>query len=107
MPGDQDDTRDELGRWRPGVSGNPAGKPPGSGILPAIRAGLTPERAKAIADRAIALAEDGDPKLLALILDRIDGPVTQKVEHSGALTLGDALAMVDATPPQSDEVAGE
>ncbi len=26
-----DDTRDEDGRFRPGVSGNPRGRPPGSG----------------------------------------------------------------------------
>lgn len=102
MPDDQDPIRDENGRFRPGKSGNPGGRPVGSGILPALRSAITPERAKAIADRAIALAEDGDGRLLALILDRLDGPVTQQIHHSGALTLGDALAMVEANPPEAD-----
>ncbi len=29
-PATDDDTRDEDGRFRPGVSGNPRGRPPGS-----------------------------------------------------------------------------
>ena len=105
MPADQESARDQAGRWKPGVSGNPTGRTPGSGIITALRAAITVERAAAIADRAVALAEDGDPRLLDLILDRLDGPVRREVEISGALSLGAAAAILAEVPIVEDDGA--
>jgi len=79
--------------WKKGQSGNPTGLPKGYVQIATllrrrlVEASTLPNREKKkvaddIADRMIELALDGHPKFAAMLLDRADGPVTQKVEHS-------------------------
>lgn len=71
--------RDDRGRWLPGVSGNPAGRPEGTGsIVAEIRRvlreehhGVTLERL--IARRLVELAAEGDIRAIRDVIDRIDG----------------------------------
>jgi hypothetical protein len=69
-------------RWKPGQSGNPKGRPPGSGVTDRLRAILDDETAEAIAQAIIARALAGDHRMIALILNRTEGPVKQRVETS-------------------------
>ena len=85
--------RDDSGRFGPGNKGGP-GRKPGTKV-PSLKAAL--ERAimdtlteegveprsvlDALAQTALAMAKDGDFKFWKEIMDRIDGPVTQKVEQ--------------------------
>lgn len=79
--------------WQKGVSGNPNGRPKGaldlSGILrrKLLEARKMPDGsnrtvAELVMERVIAEAEAGNPKFAAMLLDRAEGTVTQKVEHS-------------------------
>jgi hypothetical protein len=71
--------------WQKGRSGNPAGRPPaGESFAEALRSKLTPEKMAELADKAIALAEDGDLRALVFIRDTLDGRPRQALEHSGA-----------------------
>ena len=76
--------------FRPGKSGNPTGRPKGSiNLTSRLKKQLreNPEQANAIIANLIALASDGDFRALnaiKVILDRVDGPVKQKVEVEAA-----------------------
>jgi len=86
--------RDKRGRWTPGKSGNPAGRPPEpeslTAFLRSVGAELVPvdtpagvkrmSRLEAIARRAYELADSGSVRAVALILERLDGKPTQSVE---------------------------
>ena len=73
--------RDENGRWLPGYTPNPSGRPKGTGgklLMDAFDRALTPEKADAIAIRCVELAIKGDrfaredlAKLYALFQDRL------------------------------------
>jgi hypothetical protein len=88
------------GRWRPGESGNPAGRPRGSRnrTTVAIEALLEGE-AEALTRRAVARALEGDTAALRLCLDRIspvmrDRPVEVDLPALG--TPGDLPAALSA-----------
>lgn len=85
--------RDDGGRFGPGNKGGP-GRKVGTKIPSlkaalerAIRDTLTDEGLEArsvldaLAQTALTMAKDGDFKFWKEIMDRIDGPVTQKVEQ--------------------------
>lgn len=55
--------------WKPGESGNPKGKPPGSGELQKLRAAMG-KRLPAILQAMTARALEGDPVAARLILER-------------------------------------
>lgn len=71
--------RNEAGQWIKGVSGNPAGRAPGTGsIVVEIRRALQEERdgeplAATIARRLVEMAADGDLRAIRDVIDRIDG----------------------------------
>jgi hypothetical protein len=78
--------RDTKGRFQPGVSGNPAGggRPKGSvSITKHLREALEAQdekQAKQLAQAIILQAAKGNGAAMKAVLDRIDGPVVQKIE---------------------------
>ncbi len=75
------------GRWKPGESGNPAGRKPGTGEVAAIRASIAarvPEILAALLTRAL----DGDTAAARLLLERAIAPL-KAAEYSEGLTLSD------------------
>ena len=75
-----DTSRSATGQWLPGVSGNPLGRPPGTGsitvelrrqLLQTDECGI-PLHAR-IAERLLAMAVEGDLRAIREVLDRIEG----------------------------------
>jgi hypothetical protein len=63
-----------MAKWQPGQSGNLAGRPPGSGEVAKLRAGIAehvPEILTSLIDAAIA----GDTQAARLLLERVLPPV--------------------------------
>lgn len=84
MPGYCDPPKEY--QFKPGQSGNPSGKPKGAvSLVRLIREALRENdeaAAKAIVKAAIDQAKEGNDKHLRMLLDRIDGPVVNKIEAS-------------------------
>lgn len=89
-PEKQEIARDELGRWKPGQSGNPGGAPKGQvSLVRLLREALKKEDpddpAQTVADKlieaGIAYARAGDPTFWKEILNRIDGKVPDHIMH--------------------------
>ena len=81
----------KRGLWKPGQSGNPAGRPPGSGEVSKLRASIAarvPELLAAMMDKAL----EGDVGAARLLLERAIDPL-KGVEQAQALALdaGDTL----------------
>lgn len=112
--------RDERGRWRKGVSGNPAG--PGTGsrnrATKAAEALLDGD-AERLTRKAVEMALDGDTTALRLCLERIapprkDAPVRfelPRIETAAEATQAmaavvEAVAAGDLTPGEAQTVAG-
>lgn len=74
-----------VGRWKPGVSGNPKGKTPGSGELQKLRASIA-EHVPSILEQLVTAAKGGDVQAARLILERILPPV-KAIEQAVALQL--------------------
>ncbi len=71
--------------WKPGQSGNPAGKPPGSGELQKLRAAIG-EHVPAIIEQLVTAARGGDVQAARLILERVLPPV-KAIEQPQAIDL--------------------
>jgi len=87
----------KRGAWKPGQSGNPAGKPPGSGELQRLRASIG-EHVPEIIERLTQAARGGDIQAARLILERILPPV-KAIEQAVELDLpkgGTLTAKADA-----------
>jgi len=78
------DNRDAEGRFRPGVSGNPGGRPKGLRVLEeALEESRDADHVLAVVDQLRTLALEGDVQAARVYLDRMLGPVRQKVEEAG------------------------
>jgi len=111
---DQPATRDAGGRWQPGSSGNPAGRPPSRACLAeALRRRLsaevtlsTGERAtvaEAVASRLVALALGGDVSALRLLFERSEGRAPLALD---LLDLDDTrIVLMPLTSPPDPEAA--
>jgi hypothetical protein len=62
------------GKWKPGQSGNPNGRPPGSSELAHLRASIA-KRVPEILERLAHLAADGDVQAARLLLERVLPPL--------------------------------
>lgn len=85
--------RDGRGRFRPGQSGNPAGRPVASGIKDQIYAELAlphgtsgQTRLEAFARRLVDLCIEGDTQAMRMILDR-GWPARLELQHDGDMIL--------------------
>lgn len=103
------------GRWKPGESGNPKGRTPGTGEVAAIRAAIAdrvPELLAAMMTRAL----DGDVGAARLLLERAIAPlkgieqaVTLQLPNDGTLTAKasavlSAAAAGDLAPGQAAQL---
>lgn len=81
------EAKKKRGSWKPGQSGNPAGRPPGVGEVGKLRAAIgerVPELLSAMMDRAL----EGDVGAARLLLERAIAPL-KAAEQTQALTLPD------------------
>ena len=93
------------GRWKPGESGNPRGRPAGSGQVAQIRAaiaGHVPELVQAL----VAKALEGDVGAARLLLERTVAPL-RAVEPTQALTLPDGTLTEQGRAVMRAVAAGE
>ena len=72
-------TRKSATTWRPGQSGNPAGRPKGSGEVGKLRASIAGQ-VPAILDRLAAMALSGDVQAARLLLERVLAPLKPQEE---------------------------
>lgn len=75
------------GRWQRGVSGNPAGRRPGTGEVARLRAAIA-EHLPEIIDKLKVAALNGDVAAARLLLERVIPP-TKAAEDVAALQLPD------------------
>ena len=109
------EVKKKRGSWKPGQSGNPQGKTPGSGALQKLRAGIAADVPEILA-ALVSAAKAGDVQAARLILERILPPVKaieQAVEISlplgGTLTAKadavlNAAAVGDIAPGQASQL---
>jgi hypothetical protein len=83
----EDTTQNESGRWKPGQSGNPAGRPKKLPITDALRAELEQEGPDgitndlAIARKLVEMARAGQIDAVREIADRTEGKVKPRIEE--------------------------
>jgi hypothetical protein len=76
-----------AGRWKPGQSGNPAGRKPGAGEVARLRAAIG-DHVPAIIERLTAAALAGDVGAARLLLERVIAPLKPS-EEAAPLALPD------------------
>jgi len=81
------------GPWKPGQSGNPKGKTPGSGQLQKIRAALAEDVTEILAKLGTA-AKAGDVQAARLILERVLPPI-KAIEQAQYLALPEHGSLTD------------
>jgi Family of unknown function (DUF5681) len=87
----------KTGRWQPGVSGNPNGRPFGSRNKTTLAAiSLLEGEAEMLTQRAIDAARNGDMSALKLVLDRIIPPRRRPVVQIDLERLDDLQDAVQA-----------
>ena len=93
------------GRWKPGESGNPKGRTPGTGEVAAIRAAIAdrvPELLAAMMTRAL----DGDTGAARLLLERAIAPL-KAAEQPQAMNLSDGTLTDQGRAVLASVAAGE
>ena len=110
--------------WKPGQSGNPAGRPKNSGKVAELRALLQPH-AQELVQKAVDMALDGDSTALRMCLERLvppfkaesatvkvpaldtaeniteQGQIVLKAIASGDIPVDDALSVLNAINQQA------
>ena len=93
------------GRWKPGESGNPAGRKPGTGEVAKIRAAIG-ERVPELLDKLMTQAMEGDTAAARLLLERAIAPL-KAAEQPQALTLPDGTLTQQGRAVLASVAAGE
>lgn len=83
----------EKGRWKPGQSGNPRGKPAGSGELQKLRAKIG-KHVPSIITKLVDAAEAGDVQAARLLLERVLPPM-KATEAAHALQIDTKASLTD------------
>lgn len=91
--------------WKPGQSGNPAGRKPGTGEVAKLRAAIA-EHVPAIIERLRQQALDGDVQAARLLLERTVAPL-RAMEPAQALTLPDGTLTEQGRAVLAAVAAGE
>ena len=76
--------------WPKGVSGNPEGRPKGTGLTDRLReivAANDGAVGKELIDTAVKFANKGDWRFWNSIIERVEGKVPDKVEGDGKLEI--------------------
>jgi len=81
------EVKKKRGTWKPGQSGNPAGRKPGTGEVAQIRASIA-ERVPELLAAMMTKALEGDVGAARLLLERTVAPL-KAAEQTQALTLPD------------------
>lgn len=93
-------------QFKPGVSGNPAGRPKDP-LLAALKRKMTPQQAADLMGVLLAKALEGDMRALEMVWDRLAGKVVAREEHGapGAFSRGFEIRLirVDETTDGNDE----
>ena len=84
-------TPKRKGRWKPGESGNPAGRKPGAGEVARLRAAIG-DKVPAIIERLTEAALAGDVGAARLLLERVIAPLKASEEAVPMALPGDTLA---------------
>ena len=102
--------------WKPGQSGNPEGRPAGTGEVAKLRAAIA-DRVRELVAAMMARALDGDVGAARLLLERAIAPL-KAAEQSQALSLPDgtltqqgravmaSVAAAELAPGQGAELLG-
>lgn len=93
------------GRWKTGESGNPAGRPTGTGEVAKLRASIA-ERVPDLLAALMTKALDGDVGAARLLLERAIAPL-KAAEQPEALTLPDGTLTAQGRAVLSAVAAGE
>ena len=99
------DKKKPPGRWKPGTSGNPKGRTPGTGEVAAIRAAIAdrvPDLMAAMMTRAL----DGDVGAARLLLERAIAPLKAS-EQAQAMNLPDGTLTDQGRAVLASVAAGE
>ena len=106
-------TRDQQGHWLPGASGNPAGRPAGSGHVARLRAELA-QQLPGILQALIKQAKGGDVAAIRVVLDRVipplkavDAPLSLELPEGGYATQGRAIVASAASGEVSAQEAAQ
>ena len=99
------DRKRPPGRWKPGESGNPAGRKPGTGEVAKIRAAIA-ERVPDLMAAMMSRALDGDVGAARLLLERAVAPL-KAAEQPQALTLPDGTLTEQGRAVLAAVAAGE
>ena len=95
----------KAGRWQPGKSGNPRGKPPGTGELQKLRTAIG-EHVPAIIEQLATAAIAGDVQAARLILERVLPPM-KATEQPQAMALPDGSLTEQGRAVLAAVAAGE
>ena len=95
-------------RFKPGQSGNPAGRPMGTAVSDQIGKILShPKAAERVARGIIEKAAEGDATAFKALMDRFEGPIVQAIaadiKTGGFLTTDQTVALAS----QINELQGE
>lgn len=93
------------GRWKPGESGNPAGRKPGSGEVARLRASIA-EHVPSMIQTLIERALSGDMGAARLMLERVIPPLKAS-EEAAALSLPDGTLTEQGRAVLSAVAAGD
>ena len=91
--------------WKPGQSGNPKGRPAGSGEVAKLRAAIA-DRVPELLSKLMAQALEGDTAAARLLLERAIAPL-KAAEQPQALTLPDGTLTDQGRAVLASVAAGE
>ena len=99
------DKKKPPGRWKPGTSGNPKGRTPGTGEVAAIRAAIA-DRVPDLLTAMMVRALDGDVGAARLLLERAIAPL-KAAEQPQAMNLPDGTLTDQGRAVLASVAAGE